>query len=128
MLAVIGLFAVANIVSNFTSPSLQRNRLWRRSQAVLRYVAYRGFRIRRVGWYSPSLGYLLVALAGAIFFFGQSSCNEEASSPKLTPHSNDVWPQAILLANHRGRLVWILTAHRNKDRLDGRCSAPIRRV
>ncbi|GME26894.1 FAD-binding 8 [Neofusicoccum parvum] len=72
ILALIGFFAIGNIISRLESPSLQRNGLWRWSQAALRYVGYRGFRVRRLDWYSPSLAYLLVGLAGAVFFIGMT--------------------------------------------------------
>ncbi|KKY13387.1 putative ferric-chelate reductase [Diplodia seriata] len=70
VLAMIGLFTAGNIVSRITPRSVQRKRFWRQTQASLRYVGYRAYRIRVFDWYSPSLAYLLVGLAGAVFFFG----------------------------------------------------------
>ncbi|KZT74826.1 hypothetical protein DAEQUDRAFT_659508 [Daedalea quercina L-15889] len=70
MIAMIGLFIVGRVLARIDAPSLRRNALWRRAHAWLRAIGYRGFRIQRLRWYSPSLGYLLVALAGTVFFFG----------------------------------------------------------
>ncbi|KAL1636998.1 hypothetical protein SLS58_009524 [Diplodia intermedia] len=72
ILAMIGLFTAGNIVSRITPRSVQRRRFWRQTQASLRYVGYRAYRIRVFDWYSPSLAYLLVGLAGAVFFFGMT--------------------------------------------------------
>ncbi|KAL0254269.1 hypothetical protein SLS55_009743 [Diplodia seriata] len=72
VLAMIGLFTAGNIVSRITPRSVQRKRFWRQTQASLRYVGYRAYRIRVFDWYSPSLAYLLVGLAGAVFFFAMT--------------------------------------------------------
>lgn len=70
ILAMIGFFTIGNIITRVSPPSVRRNSLWQQLQAALRYIGYRGFRVRLFGWYSPSLAYLLVGLAGAVFFFG----------------------------------------------------------
>ncbi|KAB2574469.1 Ferric reductase transmembrane component 6 [Lasiodiplodia theobromae] len=72
ILAMIGLFTVSNIIRRITPQSVQRSGFWRYTQASLRHVGYRGYRLRIFGWYSPSLAYLLVGLAGAVFFFGMT--------------------------------------------------------
>ncbi|KAL1626908.1 hypothetical protein SLS54_002446 [Diplodia seriata] len=71
-LAMIGLFTAGNIVSRITPRSVQRKRFWRQTQASLRCVGYRAYRIRVFDWYSPSLACLLVGLAGAVFFFAMT--------------------------------------------------------
>ncbi|OJD33804.1 ferric-chelate reductase [Diplodia corticola] len=72
ILAVIGLFTIGNIVSRVTPQSVRRKGFWRQTQASLRYVGYRAYRVRVFDWYSPSLAYLLVGLAGAVFFFAMT--------------------------------------------------------
>jgi hypothetical protein len=43
--------------------------LRRKTTAFLRYLSYRGFRIEALHWNSASVGLLLLALVGTIFFF-----------------------------------------------------------
>ncbi|KAF2453184.1 ferric-chelate reductase [Lineolata rhizophorae] len=70
MIAFVAFFTIGNILQRFIFPKAPNVRLWQCGVAGFRYAAYRSFAIRPIGWWSPPLGYILVGLAGTIFFFG----------------------------------------------------------
>ncbi|KAF2117467.1 ferric reductase like transmembrane component-domain-containing protein [Lophiotrema nucula] len=78
-MCAIGVFIIGHVLSShvlgyrrFRGPSI-----WRKSIATLRYLAYRGFHVRALGWNSASVGVLLLGLVGTVFFF----CMDLAPKP-----------------------------------------------
>jgi len=74
MCAVIGVFTIGNIVTRLTRRSkgktLGGNLVWQQILATIRFLAYKTFHLRGLRWYSPSVGVMLLGVAGAIYFFG----------------------------------------------------------
>lgn len=68
--AVIGVFTISNILVRFAPEWLKRTRIWRTTTSASRYLAYRGYRLPALRYWSPSLGVILLGLAGAVFFLG----------------------------------------------------------
>ena len=99
--ATVGVFAVVNFLLKYAPVQLKRSALWRKTAAGLRYLAYRGFQWPALRYWSPSLGVLLLGIAGFVFFFGEFLplvhllwLREQA----LTSYSNDFGAKALLLA------------------------------
>lgn len=68
--AVIGVFTISNILVRFAPDWLKRTRIWRTITSGSRYLAYRGYRLPAFRYWTPSLGVILLGLAGAVFFLG----------------------------------------------------------
>lgn len=68
--AVIGVFAISNLVVNFSPEWAKRTRVWRTTTSLSRYMAYRGFCLPGLRYWSPSLGVIVLGIVGATFFFG----------------------------------------------------------
>jgi hypothetical protein len=126
MVATIGVFAVARMVT-MMAPMERGNSVGaRRIVAGLRFLGYRSFRLSPVGWYSPPLGVLLLGCAAIVYFFGEHSLRRRGQSDRLTLQlRNDAGPEAILLAK-RG-LGWF-AAHCHQIWMDGCGSSAIRTV
>lgn len=71
--ATLGVFVVSHFLNKYAPSSLKKSRLWRKAEAVARYVAYKGFQLPALRYWSPSLGVILLLLAGVVFFFGSFS-------------------------------------------------------
>lgn len=69
--ATVGVFAIVNFLLKYAPVQLKRSALWRKTAAGLRYLAYRGFQLPALRYWSPSLGVLLLGIAGMVFFFGE---------------------------------------------------------
>ncbi|KAF2091902.1 ferric reductase [Saccharata proteae CBS 121410] len=69
MIAFIAFFAIGNIFSSLPKNRYSSSNIWRRIVACCRYLTYRSFHVRIFDWWSPSLAYILVGLAGTVFFF-----------------------------------------------------------
>lgn len=70
--AVIGVFAVANLLVRFCPLWLKRTWAWRTTTSLSRFMAYRGYRFPALRYWSPSLGVLALGVLGTIFFFGMT--------------------------------------------------------
>ncbi|KAH6679077.1 ferric reductase [Halenospora varia] len=74
MCAIIGVFMVANYSGRILAilkkdnPS-KGNKSRQRVVGVVRYLSNKTFRVQALGWYSPSMGVILLGLAGVIYFF-----------------------------------------------------------
>ncbi|KAK5745968.1 hypothetical protein LTR17_001098 [Elasticomyces elasticus] len=62
------IFALANVFQQYAPQSFQRSPVVRRQKALARFLSYRAFRIQALNWNSGSIGILLLALVGTIFF------------------------------------------------------------
>ncbi|KAF1949762.1 hypothetical protein CC80DRAFT_483814 [Byssothecium circinans] len=78
-MSAIGIFILGHVLSShilgyrrFRGPPI-----WQKTIAGVRYLAYRGFHVRVLGWSSAPVGVLLLGLAGAVFFF----CMDLAPKP-----------------------------------------------
>lgn len=67
----IGVFVIAHLVSSLIlrRKGVGRVGLAKKVLAGSRYLAYRGFHVRRLKWNSAPVGVLLLGAAGAVFFF-----------------------------------------------------------
>ena len=68
--ATIGVFAIVNFAFKYAPVQLKKTAIWRKTTAGLRYLAYRGFQLPALRYWSPSLGVLLLLIVGTVFFFG----------------------------------------------------------
>jgi hypothetical protein len=66
------LFTLAAALTLFAPASLKRSSLYRRTQAGLRYLSYKSWKIDFLRWFSPSLGVLLLGAAGVVFFLAMT--------------------------------------------------------
>lgn len=70
MCAVIGAFAISNLLVRFAPDRVKRTRPWRMFTAASRYLSYRGYRLPALRYWSPALGVVILGAVGAVFFFG----------------------------------------------------------
>lgn len=70
--ATIGVFAIVNFAIKYAPAQVKRTVVWRKATAGLRYLAYKGYQLPALRYWSPSLGVLLLGLVGTVFFFGES--------------------------------------------------------
>lgn len=68
LLAILGLFIAANIVSRFVPARLSRFSLWRRCLSVVRYLSYKQFRLGSSRFSTPPVGAMLLLGAGLVYF------------------------------------------------------------
>lgn len=69
-MCAIGIFIIGHTLTNILSWSHRPEPLfWRRIVAAVRYMSYRGFNIKILGWYSAPIGVLFLGAIGAIYFF-----------------------------------------------------------
>ena len=71
-LAMVALFAVVRGIVYYMPRRLKQKPVFQRMTALSRILAYQGFTIPQVGWYSPPLGVIILGLIGGIFFFGMT--------------------------------------------------------
>ncbi|OJJ33220.1 hypothetical protein ASPWEDRAFT_43295 [Aspergillus wentii DTO 134E9] len=67
--ATVGVFAIAHFLSKYAPVSLKKSGAWRKATATMRYLAYKGFRMPALRYWSPSLGVILLGVVGTVFFF-----------------------------------------------------------
>lgn len=66
----IGIFIISYALTKMLALSRRPEPLiWRRGVAATRYLSYRGFHIKGLGWNSAPVGVLLLGAIGTIFFF-----------------------------------------------------------
>lgn len=70
--ATVGVFVISHFVSKYAPSKLKKSPLWRKQEAVVRYVSYKGYQLPALRYWSPSLGVALLLGAGVIFFSGLS--------------------------------------------------------
>lgn len=100
MCAVIGVFAISNILVRLTPDRVRRTRPWRMFTSGSRYLSYHGYRLPVLQYWSPALGVVILGAVGAVFFLG--GCNGLAKlevSSLILDYSNDTGPSALLLAD-----------------------------
>lgn len=69
-LCTIGLFIIGHVLTQTLSLSRRQvPSLLQRPLAAIRYLSYRGFHIKALGWNSAPVGLLLLAAVGATYFF-----------------------------------------------------------
>ena len=96
--------------------------------AGTRFLSYKGFHLRGLKWHSPSIGVMLLGLAGVVYFFGSySSCLVYIRFILIESRSN-TWTQTLLLAQHQKALLWRITPTCHTNRLDVLSTPPIRNV
>lgn len=71
MCAVIGVFAISNLLVRFAPDRVKRTRPWRIFTSASRYLSYRGYQLPALGYWSPALGVGILGAIGAVFFFGK---------------------------------------------------------
>ena len=95
--ATIGVFALVNFTFKYAPVQVKRTAIWRKTTAGLRYLAYRGFQLPALRYWSPSLGILLLGIVGTVFFFGSFLWTQYIRvSPNMD--SYDFGSEALLLA------------------------------
>ncbi|PVH95905.1 hypothetical protein DM02DRAFT_720569 [Periconia macrospinosa] len=70
-MCAIGVFILGHVMLSYVL-GYRRFRgpvVWRKFIAFVRYLSYRGFRVKALGWSSAPIGVLLLGLAGTVFFF-----------------------------------------------------------
>lgn len=73
MCAVIALFTFLHIASKLSlRSSHESSRPLLRIVAGGRWLAFKVFYVRRLGWYSPSVGVMALGVIGAVYFLGMS--------------------------------------------------------
>ena len=121
--ATVGVFAIVNLLLKYAPVQLRRSALWRKTAAGLRYLAYRGFQLPALRYWSPSLGVLLLGLAGVVFFFGELLLLVPSfwlRGETLTSYSNEFGAKALLLARGARREEFReQSAHCEQDGMDG---------
>ncbi|KAJ5225430.1 hypothetical protein N7468_006655 [Penicillium chermesinum] len=70
--AIIGVFTIANILTRYAPDCIKRTRVWRATTSASRYLAYRGYRLPTLRYWSPSLGVILLGVVGFVFFFAMT--------------------------------------------------------
>ncbi|KAF9250963.1 hypothetical protein DTO027I6_4482 [Penicillium roqueforti] len=72
MCAVIGVFAISNLLVRFAPDRVKRTRPWRMFTSASRYLSYRGYRLPALRYWSPALGVVILGAVGAVFFFAMT--------------------------------------------------------
>jgi hypothetical protein len=72
-LVAIALFTLGHGAAAYTPRRLNRTTGWARITALFRFLSYRSWRV--AGWNTQSLGGLLLAGAGVVFFLGMLTDN-----------------------------------------------------
>lgn len=100
-MSAISIFIIGHFVSSlllgyrkFRAPLI-----WQKLIAGIRYLSYRGFRVKQLEWNSAPVGVLLLGAAGTIFFF----CTELA--PKPYYWSDEMYGGSPPLATRSGWLA-----------------------
>lgn len=70
--AVTGVFALAHLWNRASSRGRPVRSARNPVVATLRYLSYRTFYVRALGWHSPVLGVMLLGLVGFVYFMGES--------------------------------------------------------
>jgi hypothetical protein len=70
-LSVLGIFIIGHFISSqvLGYRRVKGPRAWQKLIAVVRYLSYRGFHIQVLRWNSATVGLLLLAATGAVYFF-----------------------------------------------------------
>lgn len=123
--AVIGVFAISNLLVRYSPDWVKRTPVWRGFTSVSRYLSYRGYGLPKVRYWTPSLGVILLGLIGTAFFLGTKliTSNLVGCRSWLAWNRIDSWINALLLAD-RCKL-WKQSAHRDSGRMDGPCIATV---
>lgn len=85
--ATVGVFAIANFLIKYAPAQLKKSVLWQKATAGLRYLAYRGYEMPVLRYWSPSLGVILLGLAGTVFFFAMTLGPKPYYWPEVQPKS-----------------------------------------
>ncbi|KAG0156480.1 hypothetical protein PDIDSM_3659 [Penicillium digitatum] len=72
MCAVIGVFAISNLLVRFAPDRVRRTRPWRMFTSASRYLSYRGYRLPTLGYWSPALGVVILGVVGVVFFLAMT--------------------------------------------------------
>ena len=78
---MVAMFIVGNVLSRWSPASLRTNNLWRKAVASMRYVSYKSYSIRPLGWWSPPLGIMVLGGIATIFFFGTLTDSRSKGHP-----------------------------------------------
>lgn len=70
----LGIFIIGNLISSqvLGYRKIRGPPTWQKLTAFIRYLSYRGFHIKSLGWNSAPVGILLLGAAGAVYFFCES--------------------------------------------------------
>ncbi|KAE8355075.1 ferric reductase like transmembrane component-domain-containing protein [Aspergillus coremiiformis] len=66
--ATVGLFTIVHFLSKYAPVWMKRSDIWRKTTAVGRYLAYKGYKLPPLRYFSPSLGVMLLGIIGTTFF------------------------------------------------------------
>jgi hypothetical protein len=66
----LGIFIIGNLLSSqvLGHRKIRENLILRRLTACVRYLSYRGYHIKSLGWNSVPVGLLLLGAAGGVYF------------------------------------------------------------
>jgi hypothetical protein len=62
------IFTILHVLNHYSTPQRRSATPLKRILAVARFFEYKGYRIKRLGWFSPSLGVMFALFTGAMFF------------------------------------------------------------
>ncbi|KAE8371689.1 ferric reductase like transmembrane component-domain-containing protein [Aspergillus bertholletiae] len=65
--ATTGFFTIIHFLSKYAPIRAKRSRIWRKTTAVGRYLAYKGYQLPAIRYCSPSLGVILLGIIGTVF-------------------------------------------------------------
>jgi len=85
--ATVGVFGIANFLAKYAPVQVKRSDAWKKVTAGLRYLAYRGYELPVVRYWSPSLGVILLGLAGTVFCFAMTLGPKPYYWPEVQPDS-----------------------------------------
>lgn len=102
-MCTIGIFILGYIINQLvsTSPRHRASSLYHKTLAAVRYLSYRGWRIKRFNWNTAPVGLLLLAVIGTVYFF----CMDLIPSPYYWPGSSMVWGNSPPLGTRSGWLA-----------------------
>ncbi|KAE8385766.1 ferric reductase like transmembrane component-domain-containing protein [Aspergillus alliaceus] len=70
--ATVGLFTIVHFLSKNAPVRMKRSGIWQKATAVGRYLAYKGYKLPAMRYFSPSLGVIILGAIGTIFFFAMT--------------------------------------------------------
>ncbi|KIW34214.1 uncharacterized protein PV07_01005 [Cladophialophora immunda] len=98
----IGIFIIGYVLTQLLALSRRPGLpMWRRVIAATRYLSYRGFHVKSMGWNSAPIGVLFLGVVATIYFF----CMELVPSPYYWPGPDTVWGNSPPLGTRSGWLA-----------------------
>lgn len=82
-LAMIAVFAAAHLVATTVPKRWRQTPAYQRLLSVSRFLSYRSFHVKALGWYTAPAGILLLTAVGITFFFAMTLGPKPYYWPKL---------------------------------------------